>query len=620
VDAECPGGTFCSPLIDACTVVELIPPGPVTDLRVDLLATTESSLRLVFTAPGDDGFVPATRALSYRVRIAPLVDGVLGAATFVAIADQPLPAFTPSHVIVDALEAGALYQLALEVTDDAGNASLSNVIVAQTGGGACPPDRDGGERTAIGSFEVTTAEHLVSLLGCTAIEGSLHVDDSECDVGSLAQLAALTTISGAVSMSLNVLCPDADPGGGDHDLVGLAQAGSVIVRDAGGGTALTFPALTTVGRIRIEDNGGDVELSLPLLTSVDDPPDDDFSDVLVYGNEGRVALHLPLVTALDDIALGTVADGFAGNSGDVLLDLPALTTVGVLEARDNTGDLRVDADALSAGDIEIANAPGLTRLDLPALADGNVLLDSIGATEVLLPSLADATIGVYTATALTRLSLPGLQHGALTILSTPTLVELELDAMIDGDVALGDVDALVDFTLPSFESGNVYVQGVDALETLALPSADLDTLTLVVQDAPLATLSLPPITSVYALVLIAPAPLPDLDDLAVVHRQLELVGFSFTSLTLPSLVRVGLPGGGCVDQGTERLGVVSMPNLVDLHLPLLQHVHHLFLIQDPALDVLDVPSLTSCMWYANASATLTQAELDAITAQCANPC
>src|SRR5205823_10743606 len=75
---ECAPGDFCSPeLFDVgagqtahvCTLDENIAPGPISDLSVVASGTTLTSLTLRFSAPGDDGFAPGTRAKRYVAHV-----------------------------------------------------------------------------------------------------------------------------------------------------------------------------------------------------------------------------------------------------------------------------------------------------------------------------------------------------------------------------------------------------------------------------------------------------------------------------------------------------------------------------------------------------------------------
>src|SRR5687767_6444266 len=65
-DDECADGGRC--FAGAC-LADFVPPGRITDLRVDPFATTADSVTLEFSAPGDDDFGAGTAADEYAVHI-----------------------------------------------------------------------------------------------------------------------------------------------------------------------------------------------------------------------------------------------------------------------------------------------------------------------------------------------------------------------------------------------------------------------------------------------------------------------------------------------------------------------------------------------------------------------
>ncbi len=101
------------------------PPAAVTDLAVDVLATTSSSVTLTWTAPGDDGNA-GTEAFLYDVRysLIPILDDVDfdGAAAAAGEPAPHAPGFLESFAVTG-LAGDTTYYLALKTTDDAGNVS-----------------------------------------------------------------------------------------------------------------------------------------------------------------------------------------------------------------------------------------------------------------------------------------------------------------------------------------------------------------------------------------------------------------------------------------------------------------------------------------------------------------
>jgi len=123
------------------------PPGQVGDL----VATPESdtTIRLNWTAPGDDGMVGTATAYDVRRSSLPIQsEAAFLAATPVAAVTGPSAATTPETLVLNALGADSVYYFALRATDEVGNeAPLSNTVGATTG--------------PAGSGSGTVTDHLV---------------------------------------------------------------------------------------------------------------------------------------------------------------------------------------------------------------------------------------------------------------------------------------------------------------------------------------------------------------------------------------------------------------------------------------------------------------------------
>ncbi len=114
------------------------PPAAVTDLA--LVGSTDSTLTVTWTAPGDDGDRGQAASYDLRYTLGTLPAGWDSAT---AVAGMPLPhqVGQAETVTVDGLEPHLLYRLALKTEDDAGNVSgPSNVLEAETGD-VTPPGR-----------------------------------------------------------------------------------------------------------------------------------------------------------------------------------------------------------------------------------------------------------------------------------------------------------------------------------------------------------------------------------------------------------------------------------------------------------------------------------------------
>ncbi len=132
------------------------PPAPVTDLSAQPQSGT--SVRLDWTAPGDDGFSGTAARYDIRYARAPIDTlPAFEAATPVANVPAPLTRGSAETILVGGLEPGTEYFFALRTADQAGNwAQLSNGAAARTPSGNVPPVlRDGGVSPAAGTIDST---------------------------------------------------------------------------------------------------------------------------------------------------------------------------------------------------------------------------------------------------------------------------------------------------------------------------------------------------------------------------------------------------------------------------------------------------------------------------------
>lgn len=96
---------------------------------ITALAQGADSLRLEWTAPGDDGNVGTAASYEVRMSPSPISAGNWGSASVVAGPPQPQSAGSRQGVWVRGLTRGTTYYFAIKTTDDAGNvAPISNVV------------------------------------------------------------------------------------------------------------------------------------------------------------------------------------------------------------------------------------------------------------------------------------------------------------------------------------------------------------------------------------------------------------------------------------------------------------------------------------------------------------
>lgn len=125
--AEPSGGSFAPAVTTApFTVVDDIPPGPVTDLTVSNLGRTPFALPIEWTSPGDDDSRGDNTTGAYVLRYsrAAITEANFAQATSVAT-NPPLLQGLPESVLIDGLDADTQYFIALRVSDSAGNSSFA---------------------------------------------------------------------------------------------------------------------------------------------------------------------------------------------------------------------------------------------------------------------------------------------------------------------------------------------------------------------------------------------------------------------------------------------------------------------------------------------------------------
>lgn len=117
--------------VAGATLLDTIPPGPVTDLEV--VFASVASVKLRWTAPGDIGASGRAGQYDLRHALSPLTEEAWSGAQRVEGLPTPAAAGTAESLIVSGLEMGTTYSFALKATDDALNESaLSNVATRST--------------------------------------------------------------------------------------------------------------------------------------------------------------------------------------------------------------------------------------------------------------------------------------------------------------------------------------------------------------------------------------------------------------------------------------------------------------------------------------------------------
>ena len=127
-------------------------PAAVTNLAAS--NATTNSIKLTWTAPGDDGSVGTASSYDIRYATHEIVEGIFSSSTNVTSPPTPAAAGTAQEITVTGLTAGTKYYFALKARDEVPNTStLSNVVNLTTtsqaaGGGTATTTTNSGDTTS----------------------------------------------------------------------------------------------------------------------------------------------------------------------------------------------------------------------------------------------------------------------------------------------------------------------------------------------------------------------------------------------------------------------------------------------------------------------------------------
>ncbi|MHC4715895.1 MAG: golvesin C-terminal-like domain-containing protein, partial [Planctomycetota bacterium] len=141
---------------------DFTPPADITDLASG--TTGETTIEILWTAPGDDGMTGTALRYDIRYSTIPINAGNWDTATQIADEPDPLVAGTPQSMTVTGLSAGTTYYFAVKTQDVWFNESgLSNVLQAETS-----PEDDTTPPAAVADLAVVTETDTTIQLTWTA--------------------------------------------------------------------------------------------------------------------------------------------------------------------------------------------------------------------------------------------------------------------------------------------------------------------------------------------------------------------------------------------------------------------------------------------------------------------
>jgi hypothetical protein len=391
-----------------------------------------------------------------------------------------------------------------------------------------PPVIDPPTVVCTGDLTITSAAEMDAFAarGCTEVTGYLSIQGTDLTSVSLPELRAVGT-----GIHLANIDPPPLVFGCSYPLsLGSVWAWTALAICSNANLAsIDLPALETAHSLAVMGNSALVTLRLPTLKTV-------------FGESGLASGGpITLVGGL----------GIANNPALTSIELPALTSIGMLAIEYNTSYPQCAAEALlahlnpapawarriSGNDTTATCSPSCTSATASATTDrgdGTTIL-VCGAEKVLVCTNPDCS-------GITDLFIWGTD---LTSVSLPRLTSVSGDLWVGCSLGRSGNTALVRFILPALTSvaGSLALNCNDVLTTVSLPALTTVGGDLNVYGSALTGLTLPALTTVSGLELwiagnsaLLNINLPEL----ATTRSLRIMGNSaLTSLALPALTSVG---------------------------------------------------------------------------------
>ena len=309
--------------------------------------------------------------------------------------------------------------------------------------------------------------------------GALVAVDGTLTISSNTSLAAVTL--NGLSIVGNGLVVEDNAQLSRLTLPALTARGSVLISDNQALSSVSLPALTTAFVLGIARNTALESVSLPALTGL--------VGGFIDGNPALTSLSFPsLVTTvrhtlsisdnafLTSLNLSALTTGWVYVHGTALasLSLPALTSGGL--SISGTALTSLNLPALTHSAVWISGT-ALTSLSLPALtgcgytAKGPLLSisDNPALETVSLPLVSDCWVGIRGNTALTILELPAMANGSLVV-SNSALTSIRLPVMLIATLTISDNTMLAIVSAPALASASLFIENNTALTTVAVPA------------------------------------------------------------------------------------------------------------------------------------------------------
>ncbi len=182
---EVPNWSNLSNTTSIATTIEQVAPGAVTNLIAVL--PTQTSLTLVWTAPGDDGNTGTAAQYDIRYSTSSINNGTFNSAWQITNEPAPSPAGTPESLTVTGLAENTTYYFAIKTADEVPNwSALSNVASGATTVDQTPPsavtDLQASAGTSTGTISLSwTAPGDDGLLGTVTTYEIRYSNDSLTD-------------------------------------------------------------------------------------------------------------------------------------------------------------------------------------------------------------------------------------------------------------------------------------------------------------------------------------------------------------------------------------------------------------------------------------------------------